>query len=112
MWIYPADYLFKPRYSRLLIPASIKDNFQTMFRRTFNVFLIMSAIASIGISGSVRVVNRLDNSMDDIKTLDRLRGTYVSTKDVSRILAKRKPFINEARGKMVLYLGEIGRAHV
>ena len=76
-----------------------------MFRRTFNVFLIMSAIASIGISGSVRVVNRLDNSMDDIKTLDRLRGTYVSTKDVSRILAKRKPFINEARGKMVLYLG-------
>ena len=76
-----------------------------MFRRTFNVFLIMSAIASIGISGSVRVVNRMDNSMDDIKTLDRLRGTYVSTKDVSRILAKRKPFINEARGKMVLYLG-------
>ena len=105
MWIYPADYLFKPRYSHLLIPVSIKDNFQTMFRRTFNVFLIMSAIASMGISGSVRVVNRMDNSMDDIKTLDRLRGTYVSTKDVSRILAKRKPFINEARGKMVLYLG-------
>ena len=70
-----------------------------MIRHTITVFLILSAIFSFGISGSIRVVNRVDNSMDDINTLDRLNGTYVSTKDVSRILAKRKPFINEARGK-------------
>ena len=77
-----------------------------MIRHTITVFLILSAIFSFGISGSIRVVNRVDNSMDEINTLDRLNGTYVSTKDVSRILAKRKPFINEARGKMVLYLGD------
>ena len=56
--------------------------------------------------GSIRVVNRVNNSMDDIETLDRLRGTFVSTRDVSRILAKREPFVNEARGKMVLYIGD------
>jgi len=76
-----------------------------MIRRTINVFFIFGAVFSIGFSGSVRVVNRVNNSIDDIATLDRLRGTYVSTQDVSRILAKREPFVNEARGKMVLYLG-------
>ncbi|SUZ75119.1 uncharacterized protein METZ01_LOCUS27973 [marine metagenome] len=74
-------------------------------KRTFiNVFLFLSFIFSVGISGSIRVVNRVNNSMDDITTLDRLRGTYVSTKDISRILAKRDPFINKDRGKMVLYI--------
>ena len=74
-------------------------------KRTFiNVFLFLSFIVSVGISGSIRVVNRVNNSMDDITTLDRLRGTYVSTKDISRILAKRDPFINKDRGKMVLYI--------
>ena len=77
-----------------------------MFRRTFYILFTISALITFGYSGSVRVVNRTDNSMDDIATLDRLRGTYVSTKDVSRILAKRDPFVNEARGKMVLYLGD------
>ena len=69
-----------------------------------NVFLFLSFIFSVGISGSIIVVNRVNNSMDDIATLDRLRGTYVSTKDISRILAKRDPFINKEREKMVLYI--------
>ena len=77
-----------------------------MIRRTFYNLFILSAILSFGFPGSVRVVNRMDNSMDDIATLDRLKGTYVSTKDVSRILAKRDPFVNEERGKMVIYLGD------
>jgi len=76
-----------------------------MIRRTIHVFFVLTAILSIGMSGSIRVVNRVNNTMDDIETLDRLRGTYVSTKGLSRILAKRDPFVNEARGKMVLYLG-------
>ncbi len=75
-----------------------------MIRRTFHLLFIVCTLISIGWPGNVRVVNRTDNSMDDITTLDRLRGTYVSTKDVSRILAKRDPFVNEERGKMVLYL--------
>ncbi|MBT4808448.1 MAG: N-acetylmuramoyl-L-alanine amidase, partial [Candidatus Marinimicrobia bacterium] len=76
-----------------------------MIRRTIHVFFVLTAILSIGMSSSIRVVNRVNNTMDDIETLDRLRGTYVSTKGLSRILAKRDPFVNEARGKMVLYLG-------
>jgi N-acetylmuramoyl-L-alanine amidase len=56
-------------------------------------------------ASSVRVVNRVNNSTDEIKTLDNLRGVYVSVKDVSRILSVKKPYINVDRLKMVLYLG-------
>jgi len=56
-------------------------------------------------ASSVRVVNRVNNSTDEIKTLDNLRGVYVSVKDVSRILSVKKPYINTDRLKMVLYLG-------
>tara|TARA_B110000008_G_scaffold27206_1_gene24450 strand:- start:3 stop:1466 length:1464 start_codon:yes stop_codon:yes gene_type:complete len=56
-------------------------------------------------ASSVRVVNRVNNSTDEIKTLDNLRGVYVSVKDVSRILSVKKPYINADRLKMVLYLG-------
>ena len=77
-----------------------------MIRRFLPIILIFNLLFSISIAGTIRVVNRVDNSMEDIRTLDRLRGTYVSTRDVSRILAKRNPFVNEERGKMVLYLGD------
>ena len=56
-------------------------------------------------ASSVRVVNRVNNSTDEIKTLDNLRGVYVSVNDVSRILSARKPYINAERLKMVIYLG-------
>jgi len=77
-----------------------------MLNRFCNIILFINIIASIGYGGTIRVVNRVDNSMDDILTLDRLRGTYVSTIDISRVLAKREPFINKDRGKMVLYIGD------
>ena len=35
-------------------------------------------------SSTVRVINRVNNSTDEIKTLDRMRGVYVSVKDVSK----------------------------
>ena len=56
-------------------------------------------------ASSVRVVNRVNNSTDEIKTLDNLRGVYVSVNDVSRVLSARKPYINAERLKMVIYLG-------
>lgn len=76
-----------------------------MIPRIFNRIFILNLLMSSLIGGSIRVVDRVNNSMDDIETLDRLRGTFVSTLDVSRILAKRAPFVNDARGKMVLYIG-------
>ena len=54
--------------------------------------LILSASLFLeALSGStVRVINRVDNSTDEIKTLDNLRGV-VSAKDVSRVLSSRQP---------------------
>ena len=77
-----------------------------MLIRFLSIALKLTLLATISYAGSIRVVNRVDNSIDDLLTLDRLRGTYVSTIDVSRILAKRDPFINKDRGKMVLYIGD------
>ena len=68
------------------------------------IFLNLLILEDVEAS-SVRVVNRVNNSTDEIKTLDNLRGVYVSVKDVSRILSVKKPYINTDRLKMVLYLG-------
>lgn len=68
------------------------------------IFLNLLILEDVEAS-SVRVVNRVNNSTDEIKTLDNLRGVYVSVKDVSRILSVKKPYINSDRLKMVLYLG-------
>ena len=68
------------------------------------IFLNLLILEDVEAS-SVRVVNRVNNSTDEIKTLDNLRGVYVSVKDVSRILSVKKPYINADRLKMVLYLG-------
>ena len=77
-----------------------------MLIRFLSIALKLTLLATISYAGTIRVVNRVNNSTDDILTLDKLRGTYVSTIDVSRILAKRDPFINKDRGKMVLYIGD------
>ncbi len=71
------------------------------FRR-LALFLIFSAVVAL----PVRVINRIDKKEDEIRTLDRIRGTYISSRDISRIFAKRKPFVNTERKKMVLYLGD------
>ena len=65
------------------------------------IFLNLLILEDVEAS-SVRVVNRVNNSTDEIKTLDNLRGVYVSVKDVSRILSVKKPYINAERLKMVL----------
>ena len=38
--------------------------------------------------------------------MDRLQGTFISIIDISKILAKRDPYINSERKKMVLYIGD------
>ena len=53
----------------------------------------------------MRVINRVNNSTDEIRTLDNLRGIYVSVNDVSRVLSSKKPYVNNDRLKMVIYIG-------
>ena len=72
---------------------------------SFLIILINLVLAGDLESSTVRVINRVNNSTDEIKTLDNLRGVYVSVKDVSRILSKRNPYINSDRLKIVVYLG-------
>ena len=77
-----------------------------MFKTISFLFIILNFILAEDLETStVRVVNRVNNSTDEIKTLDNLRGVYVSVKDVSRILSKKKPYINSNRLKIVIYLG-------
>lgn len=53
---------------------------------------------------SIRVMNRISGTDDELNTLSFGTGTYVSAKDVSRLLAMRDPFLNTERKKMVLYI--------
>ncbi|MEE8335270.1 MAG: N-acetylmuramoyl-L-alanine amidase [Candidatus Neomarinimicrobiota bacterium] len=69
------------------------------------IFLLVLTMTFLQ-GSSVRVINRVDNQEDEISTLENMRGTYISSKDVSRVLAKRQPFVNDDRYKMVLYLGD------
>ena len=72
---------------------------------SFLIILLNLVLAGDLESSTVRVINRVNNSTDEIKTLDNLRGVYVSVKDVSRILSKRNPYVNSDRLKIVVYLG-------
>ena len=74
-------------------------------RKLSYFLLLISLIIPEARSSTVRVVNRTNNSTDQIRTLDDLRGVYVSAKDVSRVLSTRQPFVNADRLKMVLYIG-------
>ena len=77
----------------------------SLSRKLSYFFLLFSLIIPEAKSSTVRVVNRTNNSTDQIRTLDDLRGVYVSVKDVSRVLSSRQPFVNADRLKMVLYIG-------
>ena len=78
----------------------------SLSRKLSYFFLLFSLIIPEARSSTVRVVNRTNNSTDQIRTLDDLRGVYVSAKDVSRVLSTRQPFVNADRLKMVLYIGD------
>ena len=79
-------------------------------RNTINKTLLSSFLIffSTTLEGSsIRVINRVNNSTDEIKTLDDLRGVFVSVKEVSRVLSSRKPYINNDRNKMVMTMQQL-----
>ena len=71
--------------------------------KTFFIFIFL---VSFIFGDTVKIVNKKDNFVSDIQTLDRLQGTFISIIDISKILAKRDPYINSERKKMVLYIGD------
>ena len=71
--------------------------------KTFFLFIFL---VSFIFGDTVKIINKKDNFVSDIQTLDRLQGTFISIIDISKILAKRDPYINSERKKMVLYIGD------
>ena len=70
------------------------------------LLFIIGLFYSFPLCDTVKVVNNSNSSSYNIRTLDRLNGTFVSTIDLSKILANRDPYTNVDRGKMVLYIGD------
>ena len=100
-------FLFLATFQYQLINLKTVYKSYTSLFKALSFLIILSNLVLAGDleSSTVRVINRVNNSTDEIKTLDRMRGVYVSVKDVSRILSKRKPYINSDRLKIVVYLG-------
>lgn len=63
-------------------------------------------LSQVPAAAPIRVLNRVRQQEDELKTLDHTPGTYVSLRDLSRVLAEREPFVNRERQKMVLYIGD------
>ena len=70
------------------------------------LLFIIGLFYSFPLCDTVKVVNNLNSSSSNIRTLDRLNGTFVSTIDLSKILTNRDPYTNVDRQKMVLYIGD------
>ena len=81
------------------------DKFQVMNYKSIKFLLILTVCYSLPLCETVKVVNKSNSVSYDIRTLDRLTGTYISTIDISRSLTNRDPYINLDREKMVIYLG-------
>ena len=77
-----------------------------MNKYRIKLIFIISLFYSFPFCDTVKVINNLNSSSYSIRTLDRLSGTYISIIDLSKILTNRDPYINEDRGKMVLYIGD------
>ena len=100
-------FLFLATFQYQLINLkTVYKSYTSLFKALFFLIILLNLVLAGDLeSSTVRVINRVNNSTDEIKTLDRMRGVYVSVKDVSRILSKRKPYINSDRLKIVVYLG-------
>ena len=82
------------------------DKFQVMNYKSIKLLLILTIFYSIPLCETVKVVNKSNSVTYNIRTMDRLTGTYISTIDISRSLTNRDPYINSDRKKMVIYLGD------
>lgn len=72
----------------------------------YRILSFIAALLLIQSAGqaSIRVLNRINQTEDELRTLPTGPGTYVSAKDISRMMGMRDPFLNTERNKMVLYI--------
>ena len=73
---------------------------------TFYKIIILSFFLSAHLSATILVVNRVNQQENEMQILDNSKVTYVSAKDLSKVLTTRFPFINKERMKMVLYFSD------
>ncbi|MBL7059928.1 MAG: N-acetylmuramoyl-L-alanine amidase [Candidatus Marinimicrobia bacterium] len=73
-----------------------------MILRRFTLFVVL--FVSIA-TASIQVLNNTELSEDEIQTLPRMTGIYVSVNDLARILSTHI-YKNEERKKVVLYIGD------
>lgn len=74
-----------------------------MFHRYILSFLL---ILTLGQASTVQVINRLDASTTELKTMAGKQNTYVSARNFSTIVTSHEPYFNADREKMVLYIGD------
>ncbi len=69
------------------------------------VILFYLVLISLSWANSIRVINRANQSQDEITTLFHDSSPYCSTKDLARVLSYQI-FENRERQKLVIYIGE------
>lgn len=57
------------------------------------------------VSASIQVINRTEKIEDEIRTLSKMTGTFISVNDLTRILSTHQ-YKNDEREKVVLYVGD------
>ncbi len=70
--------------------------------RRYILFILMFVSTA---AASIQVVNRTEQLEDELRTLSKMTGTYVSVNDLARILSTHL-YKNEEREKIVLYIGD------
>ena len=69
------------------------------------IILLILLLNSLGWSNSIRVINRTNESRDEITALFLEGNPYCSTKDLARVFSYQI-FENNERQKLVIYIGE------
>jgi N-acetylmuramoyl-L-alanine amidase len=73
--------------------------------RRYILFFVLLVLPAVQGAAPIRVINRTNQSEDELRTLAREPGPYVSVKDLARVLSTRI-YENPERGKIVLYYGD------
>ena len=71
----------------------------------FYVFYLL-LVGSFTQAANIKVINRVDETVDVLKTLETINGHFISVNEISKLLSNRAPFVNNEREKIVLYVGD------
>ena len=69
------------------MPASVQLHF---------LFTLLPTASS---DSNIKVINRVDESINNLETLETINGHFISVNEISKILSNRAPFVNNEREK-------------